>query len=100
MYKALCLSGGGVAGFVHLGVLEYLDEINVLKEIDTIVCTSIGSVVGALFAVGISVKNIYSRLADVDHRILQYDKLDDFLGAYGMDSGEYFMAQMVDIFID
>lgn len=44
----LALGGGGAKGFVHLGVLEGLAEVGV--EIKAIVGTSIGAIVGALFA--------------------------------------------------
>jgi predicted acylesterase/phospholipase RssA len=44
----LTLGGGGAKGFVHLGVVEELAEIGI--PIKAIVGTSIGAVIGALFA--------------------------------------------------
>jgi predicted acylesterase/phospholipase RssA len=44
----LALGGGGAKGFVHLGVLEELADKGI--EIKSIVGTSIGAIVGALFA--------------------------------------------------
>ncbi len=44
----VALGGGGAKGFVHLGVLEELAELGV--EIKAIVGTSIGAIIGALFA--------------------------------------------------
>jgi NTE family protein len=45
---ALALGGGGSKGFVHLGVLEVLEENGI--PIDLIVGTSAGSIIGALYA--------------------------------------------------
>jgi predicted acylesterase/phospholipase RssA len=51
MFKSgvnVALGGGGAKGFVHLGVLEALAEAGI--EIKAIVGTSIGAIIGALFA--------------------------------------------------
>jgi NTE family protein len=45
---ALALGGGGSKGFVHLGVIEVLEENGI--PIDLIVGTSAGSIIGALYA--------------------------------------------------
>ncbi|MBD3823446.1 MAG: patatin-like phospholipase family protein [Epsilonproteobacteria bacterium] len=47
---ALVLSGGGARGGAHVGVLKFLEEQRV--PIDLIVGTSMGSVVGGLYASG------------------------------------------------
>ena len=44
----VALGGGGAKGFVHLGVLEEIAELGI--EIKAIVGTSIGAIIGALFA--------------------------------------------------
>lgn len=46
----LVLSGGGARGLAHVGVLEALEEAGI--EIDRIGGTSIGAVIGGLFAMG------------------------------------------------
>lgn len=99
VYKGLCLSGGGVAGFVHLGVIKYLEEKYMTKNIDIVVCTSIGAVIGLLFSVGISSNEVYDLLLNIDHDMLQYSKIEQFFTVFGMDSGEYFMAQLADILL-
>lgn len=50
----LALSGGGARGAFHLGVLQYLDENNI--KVKAICATSIGSIVGASYASGVSPK--------------------------------------------
>ena len=48
----LVLSGGGARGFAHLGVLKVLHEMNV--PVDVIAGTSMGAVVGGVYATGLS----------------------------------------------
>jgi NTE family protein len=52
----LVLSGGGARGAAHIGVLEVLDELHI--PIDAITGTSMGAVVGGLYASGLSAKEI------------------------------------------
>ena len=50
-YKlGLALSGGGAKGFAHIGVFRLLEECGLKPDI--IVGTSVGSLMGALFADG------------------------------------------------
>lgn len=49
---ALVLSGGGAKGFAHVGILEMIDSLDI--PIDYIVGTSMGSIVGGLYAIGFS----------------------------------------------
>ncbi|MGH8185158.1 MAG: patatin-like phospholipase family protein, partial [Steroidobacteraceae bacterium] len=52
----LVLSGGGARGAAHVGVLKVLDEMRV--PIDAIAGTSMGAVVGGLYASGMSADEI------------------------------------------
>ncbi len=56
------LSGGGASGLVHIGVLKALEENNI--PIDYIVGTSIGAVIGGLYASGYSPDEIKNILYD------------------------------------
>ncbi|RKO94290.1 hypothetical protein BDK51DRAFT_28903 [Blyttiomyces helicus] len=49
-YKSVCLSGGGTTGFAHLGALKYLEEKEMMNNVDTFVATSIGTVVAMCVA--------------------------------------------------
>ncbi len=53
----LALSAGGVRGFAHVGVLEVLN--NAQLPIDMISGTSMGSVVGGLYAAGLPTKKLW-----------------------------------------
>lgn len=61
---ALVLSGGGLRGFAHLGVLRALEAQGL--EPDLIVGTSIGAIVGALVASGWSAARMEAELAPPD----------------------------------
>src|SRR5690606_30071194 len=52
----LALSGGGAKGLAHIGILKALDSAGV--RIDYVTGTSMGSIIGALYAVGYSAADI------------------------------------------
>ncbi len=58
------LSGGGARGGVHVGVLRALEEKHV--RVDAIVGTSMGAIVGGLYAAGLSPDEIEAALTGVD----------------------------------
>src|SRR5262245_31371019 len=60
----LVLSGGGARGAAHVGVLKALEEMRV--PIDAIAGTSMGAVVGGLYASGMSAAQIERELGGVD----------------------------------
>jgi NTE family protein len=60
----LALSGGGARGGAHVGVLKVLEEMDV--PIDYIAGTSMGSIVGALFAIGYPTDEIERMLNETD----------------------------------
>ena len=61
---ALVLSGGGVKGYAHLGVLRVLERENI--KIDYITGTSIGAFIGTLYSIGYTVDEIEKFLDDVN----------------------------------
>lgn len=48
----LVLSGGGAKGFAHIGVLKIIDSLNI--KVDYIAGTSMGAIIGSLYASGYS----------------------------------------------
>lgn len=56
MKIALTLSGGGYRGIAHIGVLKALEEAGIRPE--AIAGTSAGSVIGALYAYGVSTSDM------------------------------------------
>lgn len=65
------LSGGGAKGFAHIGVLKVLEEAGI--PIDYIAGTSMGAVVGGLYAVGYSADMIDSLIQIQDWNSLMRD---------------------------
>lgn len=65
------LSGGGAKGFAHVGVLKVLEEAGI--PIDYIAGTSMGAVVGGLYAVGYSADMIDSIIQVQDWNLLMRD---------------------------
>ena len=61
---ALVLSGGGARGGAHLGVIKVLEQNNI--PVDMIIGTSIGSVIGGLYASGKSSEEIENILNETD----------------------------------
>jgi len=64
MKVGLCLSGGGIKGAAHIGVIKALEEANI--KIDCISGASSGSIVAAMYAMG-----------------YKSDKIFDFFKIYG-----------------
>ena len=58
------LSGGGARGAAHIGVLKILDDLHV--PIDAIAGTSMGAVVGGLYASGFSAREIETIMTSVN----------------------------------
>lgn len=60
----LVLSGGGARGFAHIGAIKVLEEIGM--PIDFVVGTSMGSIVGGLYAVGYSSEELETIIYEVN----------------------------------
>src|SRR5579871_6203940 len=60
----LVMSGGGARGIAHIGVLKVLEEMKI--PIDCIAGTSMGAVVGGLYASGMSAREIETTMRSVD----------------------------------
>lgn len=60
----LVLSGGGAKGAAHIGVLKYIEEAGI--PIDYIAGTSMGSIVGGMYALGYSSSEILDIISHVD----------------------------------
>ena len=57
--KNLVISGGGVSGIGFLGIIKYLDDHNIISNIETYVGTSIGSIICLLLLIGYKHNEIY-----------------------------------------
>lgn len=84
----LALSGGGARGAAHVGVLKILEQMRI--PIDYIAGTSMGSIIGGLYASGMTPEQIENALKHMDWEHIFNDdppradrsfrrKLDDYL---------------------
>ena len=55
---AVVLSGGGAKGMAHIGVLKVLEKAHI--PIDIVTGTSLGSIVGGLYAIGYNAHSLDS----------------------------------------
>jgi NTE family protein len=80
----LALSGGAAHGLAHIGVIQYLEEIGI--DIDYVTGTSMGAIIGALYAMGYDSKKIEQIAKELDwegilnneiplHRVAAVEKL-------------------------
>ena len=97
----LVLSGGGAKGFAHIGVLKVLEQAGV--KIDYIGGTSMGAVVGGLYACGYNAKQLDSifRETNFDNLINDfiprssknfYEKKNDELYAFALPFNKFKIA--------
>src|SRR3989441_2930056 len=70
----VALSGGAAGGLAHIGVLKVLEEAGV--PVDVITGTSMGSVVGGLYAVGYSAAQLDTIVRTEDWFRLLTDPVD------------------------
>ncbi|MBR4756218.1 MAG: patatin-like phospholipase family protein, partial [Bacteroidales bacterium] len=70
---ALVLSGGGAKGAAHVGVIEYLESIGM--PIDMVMGTSMGGLVGGIYALGFDAAHLDSLIRDIDWDMALSDKV-------------------------
>ncbi|MGB9686859.1 MAG: patatin-like phospholipase family protein [Rectinema subterraneum] len=71
---AVVLSGGSAFGIAHAGVLKKIEEAGI--PIDMILGTSMGSIVGGLYAAGYSPQAMQNLISDIDWNALFMDQKD------------------------
>lgn len=71
---AVVLSGGGAKGMAHIGALKVIEEAGI--PVDYIVGTSIGSIVGGLYAIGYTPSQLDSMVRKQNWSLLLSDKAE------------------------
>ena len=61
---ALVLSGGGARGIAHVGIIRRLEELQI--PIDLVVGTSMGAVIGGMYAAGYSAEDMEKTIREAD----------------------------------
>jgi NTE family protein len=70
----LVLSGGGAKGLAHIGLIKVLEEHNI--PIDYVTGTSIGAIIGGLYAAGFSPDEMLELFKSDDFKLWSTGKLD------------------------
>ncbi len=70
----LVLSGGGAKGFAYIGLLKVIQEAGL--PIDYIGGTSIGSIMGGLYAIGYHPDSIAKMVRSIDWDAILTDKIE------------------------
>ena len=70
----LVLSGGGARGMAHIGVIKVLERERI--PVDCIVGTSMGAVVGSLYAGGLRAQEIDAQIRALDWKTMFVDHVD------------------------
>ena len=70
---ALVLAGGGAKGASHIGVMKYLEEKGI--PIDFVAGTSMGGLMGGLYSMGYSAKEIDSIVRSIDWNAMMSDNI-------------------------
>lgn len=91
----LVLSGGGARGFAHIGVIKVLEQEGV--DVDFIGGTSMGSIVGGLYAMGYSIYEIEEMALSQDWDYILNDRINRRdLGFYEkLDNEKYVLSLAV-----
>lgn len=78
----LALGGGGAKGAAHIGVLKYLEEMGI--PIDYVAGTSIGSIIGGLYAMGYSPDELAELIGNMDWSEYVGNRIDRTVMSYEM----------------
>lgn len=81
---AVVLSGGGAKGIAHIGVLQALEEYGI--PIDYIAGTSIGAIVGGLYAAGYSPAEMMEIVRSEEFIAASRGRIDDKYGLYYLEN--------------
>jgi len=76
----LVLAGGGARGLAHLGVIKLIEELGI--PVDVVTGTSMGGLVGGLYALGYRHDQLDSLVRDVQWPIMMSDKVPDEYVSY------------------
>jgi NTE family protein len=69
----LVLAGGGARGLAHLGVIKYIEELGI--PVDIVTGTSMGGLIGGLYAMGYKHDQLDSLIRDIDWPVMMSDNI-------------------------
>jgi len=90
---AVVLAGGGAKGAAHIGVLKYLEEKGL--PVDFVAGTSMGGLMGGLYAMGYSAVEIDTIVRSIDWNVMMSDDIP--MGFYAYNNQRYKETYVIDI---
>src|SRR3989338_2541524 len=93
--KILVLSGGGVKGIAHIGAMQALHDIHLLKNIQTIAGSSVGALIGFLYNIGYKPSELLEFVQLFDLQKIQGFKLGCFLEKFCFDECDKIIVVLI-----
>lgn len=84
----LVLSGGGIKGISHLGVLYALEQLDLLKNITTYAASSVGAMIAFFLYIGYDVTELYKIIEMLDFSKIKEVVFSNLFTQYGLDDGK------------
>ncbi len=97
-YDTLVMSGGSIKGIAHLGGLYALEELGILRNIETYAGTSVGALIACLLCIGWKPLELLNFSQKFPFEKLKKINIFDITTKYGLDSGEaveYFLKRFM-----
>lgn len=89
----LVLSGGGAKGMAHVGVIRYMEKAGIRP--DYIVGTSMGSVIGGLYALGYDSEELEEIILSIDWELLISNRVD--FNSISFEEKEYYNRYLLEL---
>lgn len=81
------MSGGGIKGIAHIGVLKALEELHILEHIETFAGASVGALVIALYVIGYTPTELFQFIKKFDLESMKNINFLNLLQNKGIDDG-------------
>lgn len=88
--KAIIFSGGSSRGYAYIGAYRYLEENNLIDNVEVVVGCSIGALFATMFLIGFKSYEMEGLMSDLDLEILRdisANSILNFLDTGGIDTG-------------
>lgn len=94
----LLLSGGGMRGCIHIGVIRYLEERNLIDQIKHIAGTSIGALIATLLVMSYSSDDMEQMIKEFDYNRYQSVDVCHIIEHFGIDTFEKITGLIASLF--
>ena len=87
MINKIIFSGGGINGIIFLGIIKYLEQNNLLKNVNEFIGTSFGSLISALLCLNYTYSELNEFILSFNFIDLQNYNINKLFTNYGIDDG-------------